>query len=246
MYNFIETYPVSEEESYIFRENPPKYVFMQKRPTRIEDLPMEIIKEILLKAEYSDMYHFCQTNKQFAGLCNDKFIWNAFLKRDFGLLYSVENPKRIYELILEHLPEDRDELAKNINKNLIDMKLLEPISKVLDKNFHRDEAPIEHEDFFLAYQIDSHSVFILFLDLDQSPSIRVRIKSFRSTVLGLTNFRQTVIELKIFKDQTNNFVKFINKAKIIPFDELTDETIKVLGARYSLNILEIYHFNVTY
>src|SRR5665648_212311 len=67
----------------------------------IIELPDDIIKETLFKADYKSTIKLCNTNKRNRGLCNDTF-WFEKAKKDFGI-----TEKQWLNAPLKLIPSDR-------------------------------------------------------------------------------------------------------------------------------------------
>lgn len=50
----------------------------------METLPKDIQREILLQTDIIDIYHLCQTNKQYSSMCRDNQLWEFKYRQDFG------------------------------------------------------------------------------------------------------------------------------------------------------------------
>lgn len=62
------------------------------------ELPEEMLVETLLQLSYPDIVNACQTNLQFAQVCNRKMLWYGLLKRDFPdvAISDIADPRAFY------------------------------------------------------------------------------------------------------------------------------------------------------
>lgn len=61
---------------------PPNYIKILT--LKMDSLPLDAIKQIALKLPYSDIVHYCNTNKAYYNVCKDNRFWLAKIHTDFG------------------------------------------------------------------------------------------------------------------------------------------------------------------
>lgn len=65
----------------------------------IEDLPDELLLEIILNSQPTEIGRLCQTSPTFRRLCNDQALWHALLVRDYSqwrFLFEDVSPETIW------------------------------------------------------------------------------------------------------------------------------------------------------
>jgi hypothetical protein len=80
--------------------------FVHQSPTKVikqytkmlSDVPQDIKMNFLLQLSYPDLINACQTNKQYYSLCQDNYLWNKLIERDFPFYPSDKlYAKKSYE-----------------------------------------------------------------------------------------------------------------------------------------------------
>lgn len=51
----------------------------------LEELPNEIVFNILLSLPYTDVINYCETNSRALSICGDESFWRIKAEKDFGL-----------------------------------------------------------------------------------------------------------------------------------------------------------------
>lgn len=67
----------------------------------LEELPNEVLYEIVLKMKPDSILKLCLTSKQFSRICADEYIWIKLLKRDFPDYPIVGDPKEHYRKLVQ-------------------------------------------------------------------------------------------------------------------------------------------------
>lgn len=50
----------------------------------LDQLPIELVYQILITEKYEDILNFCRTSKKYGGICRDEKFWQEKAKRRFG------------------------------------------------------------------------------------------------------------------------------------------------------------------
>lgn len=126
----------------------------------LKDLPNDYIMEVLLETGYPKFLSFCESDPIINKICNNKYLWDQLLKKDYYNLIGEDNfldPKKAYILMYKNY---NPKYTLKLFEAAIQDENLELVISLLD---HINNFTIKYYLFDFAMKSGSFDIAILFI-----------------------------------------------------------------------------------